>query len=209
MQEWGTGAACAHWCLSVCLCVCLCVPVRACLYRKVSKRVRILRADIVQEWANPVSPDTEIVARIHCHCCREICQHTPRLSLLLTESLHSCFIHAPSGKEKHKITCLCVQMCVYSGAYVHIVSVCVHPYEPYWKKKRKERKSVCASPEEGILLLKIYWIINGQTRWRRKKKMYSGKGLPFGNQLITSIQHMPLVHFHIASHEIAFVWVLV
>lgn len=42
-----------------------------------------------------------------------------------------------------------------------------------------------------------------------EKKMYSGKGLPFGNQLITSIQHMPLVHFHIASHEIAFVWVLV
>lgn len=208
MQAWGTGAACAHWCLSVCLCVCLCVPVRACLYRKVSKRVRILRADIVQEWANPVSPDTEIVARIHCHCCREICQHTPRLSLLLTESLHSCFIHAPSGKEKHKITCLCVQMCVYSGAYVHIVSVCVHPYEPYWKKKRKERKSVCITRGGHPAfenLLNNQW----SNALKEKKKMYSGKGLPFGNQLITSIQHMPLVHFHIASHEIAFVWVLV
>lgn len=168
--------------MGVYTCVC------ACLYRQVSKRVCTLRADSVQ--ANPVSPDTEIVARTHCHCCREICQYTPCLSLPLTKSLHSCFIHAPSGKEKHKIRCLRVHMCVHLWAYVHIRYVCVHAHVPFWEKKKKN------SPEEYILLLKMYWIINGQS-FEGKKNMDSAIGLPF----CIPNKHMQPCHTHLHTAQ--------
>ncbi|TNN45066.1 hypothetical protein EYF80_044737 [Liparis tanakae] len=116
------------------------------LYPQVSKRVRILGADGVR--ANPVIPDTEIVARTRCS--REECECTPCLSLSrCTPVLFMLLL-----EEKHKASCLRVH--VLRSEFCSGVELQTHQPTPRHGDAEERRKDYYLSTRSLRNILKGY-----------------------------------------------------